>query len=308
MRNEVPMLPNLIVQHVTAALAAAGDTSSLRQITAISGGAVSTAVQLTTDQATYFLKWHQTPEYGTFAVEVHGLELIRQTKTIRVPVVFGMAEVTTHTPGFILQEWIEARSTIDFTNRLGDRLGAQLAAMHYASTANAVPGYGWGDRSGADVAPQWSDDWITFFRDHLFVPRVQVGARLKLLSAEQQHGLVYILDHLDTWLGGVERQPALLHGDLHHTNILCDQRGEPVLIDPWWFYGDREYDLAGPALWGDFAPEFYTRYDEVWSLPAEYSDRRELYQLALLVARRDEHFRRQIDPIIQHFAAGNSGK
>jgi fructosamine-3-kinase len=298
------MLPDLIAHQVTASLSTAGDTSPIRQITPIPGGAVSTAVRLRTDQAAYFLKWHQTPEYGSFGAEMQGLELIRKTGTIHVPLIFGMAEVTQQIPGFILQEWIEARSSTNFTTRLGGRLGAQLAAMHHASVAQAAPGYGWGDRSSVDPTLQWSDDWIAFFRDQLFVPRMQVATRLKLLSIGQQHKFAYILEHLDKWLGGVERQPTLLHGDLHQTNILCDQHGEPVLIDPWWFYGDREYDLAGPALWGDFAPDFFSGYNEVWSLPVGYADRRKLYQLALLVARRDEHFRRQIDPILELFTAG----
>ena len=42
-------------------------------------------------------------------------------------------------------------------------------------------------------------------------------------------------------------EPHLLHGDLHHGNVLDDERRGPLVIDPWGLYGDRAADVA-PAL------------------------------------------------------------
>lgn len=42
-------------------------------------------------------------------------------------------------------------------------------------------------------------------------------------------------------------QPYLLHGDLHHGNVLADQQRGLLVIDPWGLYGDRLADVA-PAL------------------------------------------------------------
>lgn len=43
------------------------------------------------------------------------------------------------------------------------------------------------------------------------------------------------------------RPPYLLHGDLHHGNVLVDDRRGLRVIDPWGIYGDRSADVA-PAL------------------------------------------------------------
>ncbi len=41
--------------------------------------------------------------------------------------------------------------------------------------------------------------------------------------------------------------PYLLHGDLHHGNVLADEERGLVVVDPWGLYGDRSADVA-PAL------------------------------------------------------------
>ncbi len=41
--------------------------------------------------------------------------------------------------------------------------------------------------------------------------------------------------------------PHLLHGDLHHGNVLFDEQRGLLVIDPWGLYGDRAADVA-PAL------------------------------------------------------------
>jgi streptomycin 6-kinase len=42
-------------------------------------------------------------------------------------------------------------------------------------------------------------------------------------------------------------EPYLLHGDLHHDNVLVDEDRGLLVIDPWGLYGDREAEVA-PAL------------------------------------------------------------
>lgn len=42
-------------------------------------------------------------------------------------------------------------------------------------------------------------------------------------------------------------EPFLLHGDLHHGNVLSDEQRGLLVIDPWGLFGDRSIDVA-PAL------------------------------------------------------------
>lgn len=58
-------------------------------------------------------------------------------------------------------------------------------------------------------------------------------------------------------------QAYLVHGDLHHGNVLLDERRGLVVIDPWGLYGDRAVDVA-PALHNPI--DFVARTDDVDSL------------------------------------------
>src|SRR5262249_53589959 len=48
-------------------------------------------------------------------------------------------------------------------------------------------------------------------------------------------------------LAAAQREPALLHGDLHHYNVLHDERRGWVAIDPKGVVGELEYEI-GAAL------------------------------------------------------------
>src|SRR4029079_11177091 len=48
-------------------------------------------------------------------------------------------------------------------------------------------------------------------------------------------------------LAAAQREPALLHGDLQHYNVLCDERRGWVAIDPKGVIGELEYEI-GAAL------------------------------------------------------------
>jgi fructosamine-3-kinase len=80
-------------------------------------------------------------------------------------------------------------------------------------------------------------------------------------------------------MAGSEEPPALLHGDLWGGNYLCDQAGEPVLIDPAVYYGHREADLGMTRLFGGFSREFYRAYDQEFPLKPGVEQREPLYLL-----------------------------
>jgi protein-ribulosamine 3-kinase len=88
-----------------------------------------------------------------------------------------------------------------------------------------------------------------------------------------------LLDRLDVWLGGVARQPALMHGDLHRANVLCNAAGALVLIDPHPFFADRELELAYMDWVGGFPPAFYLTYEATYPCAPERQERRDLYLL-----------------------------
>jgi fructosamine-3-kinase len=277
------MLPMPLRAVVATALHGAGDASPIKDVAPLRGGLTSKAARIKTRRASYLLKWHEHAPPHFFPTEACDLALLHDMAGFRVPAVIAATDPTDDIPGFMLQEWIEARPAV-WRLRLGRRLGARIAALHrHASqAAEPVPGYGlhYPNFFGTNVQTNtWDGDWIRFFREQRLRPQVALAEQKGLLPPQRRDALERLLERLPTWLDGVPREPALLHGDLWGGNVLCDPSGEAVLIDPCVYYGDREAELAYTDLYGDFPPSFYAAYDEVWPAAPDRAERRDLYNL-----------------------------
>jgi fructosamine-3-kinase len=102
------------------------------------------------------------------------------------------------------------------------------------------------------------------------------------LTSERRRRLMRLADSLERWIPA-RTEPSLLHGDLWHGNWIASDHGQPYLIDPAVFYGDREYEMAFTELFGGFSSRFYAAYEEAHPLSPDYAERRPLYQLYYLL-------------------------
>jgi fructosamine-3-kinase len=329
--NEVP--PHSVWVRVVEALRAAGDATPVRRLEPVRGGAESRAYKLATRQAAYFLKWSAKVKPGRYPAEARGLALLRETRSVRVPEVLAVEDVRggegadgargeaeRRTPGFFLMEWLDRPPTDVYLRRVGAGLGTQVAALHRCDTfwGTTPPGYRRDDGvlgphvppEAGTVRPQhgagalgggglradgWEPDWVTFFREQCLRPLVERAAEQGHLAPEGRRRLERLMDRLDTWLGGVERRPSLLHGDLHRGNVLCDRAGAPALVDPIPSFGDREVELTHLEMstYGRFPPVFYAAYFEAWPAAPGREERRDLYVIAHLLGAlaRGDHLR-----------------
>ena len=147
----------------------------------------------------------------------------------------------------------------------------------------------------------WLDDWLAFFRERRLRPQMELAARNGHLPAGRRRALEGFMGRLDELLGGVPRRPALLHGDLWGGNMIADPSGQPVLIDPAVYYGDREADLAMTALFGGFSSAFYAAYNEVYPLADGWRERFRIYNLYHLLNHLNlfgEGYGAQVDAVI----------
>jgi fructosamine-3-kinase len=258
------------------ALRRAGDSSAIQNVQPVAGGCINNAQQVTTSKHHYLFKYNAHPLPGMFSTEAQGLELLRQTKTLRVPELFAFADALDGQPGWMLQEWIE--STPGEGSAHAGRLGAGLATLHQATAAT----YGLDHDNYLGLTPQENaqdTDWVRFFRGRRLRPQIALADRNGWLTIDQRNRLEWLVERIDNWLGDVDRQPALLHGDLWAGNILYSPDGQPALIDPAIYYGDREAELAYGEWFTPFPPAFYAAYDEVWPTEPDRADRRDLYNL-----------------------------
>jgi fructosamine-3-kinase len=271
------MLPVPLHESVAAALRDAGDTTSIQQTRSLGGGCINNTLRLDTARQSYLLKWHPDPLPDMFIAEAHGLELLARANAVRVPTVLHATNASGEQPAYILLEWLEGSgSTTDAAAQA--TLGQQLAALH-RSSADA---YGLDADNYIGTTPQhngWDADWISFFRERRLRPQIELAARNGYLPAHRRRALEQVLERLPDWLGGVARQPALLHGDLWGGNIIPGPDGKLALIDPAAHYGDREAEIAYTQLFGGFSPHFYSAYQDAWPFEAGYDERRDLYNL-----------------------------
>ncbi len=125
------------------------------------------------------------------------------------------------------------------------------------------------------------------------------------LSAARETLLTQLIERLPDLIGSSNSiTPSLLHGDLWSGNFLIASDGQPVVVDPAVYYGEREVEIAFTELFGGFPPGFLEAYDEAYPLDSGYSERRALYQLYPVLVHLNlfgESYGRQVDAIFKHY-------
>ena len=241
----------------------------------VAGGCINQGYRLIGGDRTYFIKLNSASEIAMFEAEAVGLKQIQQTNTIRVP-----QPICTGTEGskaYIVLEWLEFGSG---NSQTWEKMGRQLAAMHRCKPPSLPenPSFGWDCNNTIGSTPQintWTSNWTEFFAKHRLGYQFQL-ARRRGGHFPQQNELLAAIPQL---LAEYWPQPSLVHGDLWGGNAACTVTGEPTIIDPATYVGDREVDLAMTELFGGFPAAFYRAYNEVFPLDPEYQRRKPLYNL-----------------------------
>lgn len=232
------------------------------------------------------------------AAEAYGLGLLAGADAaVRVADVIGVGDGADGCPAFLVLEWIETSGGFDQA-----AAGRMMARLHQAAAGKAY-GLDADNYIGSTMQVNgWMDDCVDFFRERRLRPQMELAARNGRLPAGRRRALEGFMERLDGLLGGVARRPALLHGDLWGGNMIADQGGQPVLIDPAVYYGDREADLAMTALFGGFSGAFYDAYNEVYPMSDGWRERFRIYNLYHLLNHLNlfgEGYGGQVDAVIE---------
>ncbi len=295
-------LPAGLDEPVGAALRKLGDGSRIGTAQPVGGGCINNAMRLQTGQGRYLLKYNRDALPGLFEYEARGLEQIAATHTVRVPAVLAYQAASDRYPAWILLEWLEGPRSSDYA-----RLGEQVAELHRQGISPQTPpayGLGYDNYLGSTLQVNgWEPDWARFFARCRLRPQMELALRGGRLPGERRRRLERVIERLPGLLGGVERRPALIHGDLWGGNIIPAPDGL-ALIDPAISYSDREAEIAYTELFGGFSARFYAAYQSTWPLDPDYPERRDLYNLYHLLNHLNtfgESYGHSVDEVLRRY-------
>lgn len=246
--------------------------SPIQHKSSVGGGSINQSYRiLLENKKELFVKFHPKSPPNIFAVEAKGLKAIAEKNCIRVPNLIAKGE------NFLALEWINSTSPKeDFY----PRMGRALAQLHKKSLKDRSYGWDWDNYIGSlpqsnTIHKTWSEFWME--------ERIKPQQRLaeNLLSNSDMQAFKKLEEKIESILGESKMDlPSPIHGDLWGGNHLCDENNDPVLIDPAFYYGHREADLAMTAMFASYPKDFYGAYEEEYPLkPGFWEERIHLYLL-----------------------------
>lgn len=246
--------------------------SLIQEFTFAGGGCINQGGRLKTSVGDFFLKWNDEKKFPLmFEAESKGLQLLRQQDVIRIPKVVGNGKGDAYQ--FLLLEYIDQKSrSKNYWQKLGERL-AVLHRCFFTQFGLEHDNYVGSLRQHNQQSPSW----IHFFIEQRLNVQLKLAVDNGLAPGHWRQGFERLYSRLSSLLP--EEKPALLHGDLWRGNLITDEKGEPCLIDPAVYYGNRESDLAMTKLFGGFDRDFYNAYQATFPLQAGYRERVDIYNL-----------------------------
>ncbi|MDY7013799.1 MAG: fructosamine kinase family protein [Cyanobacteriota bacterium] len=237
----------------------------------VGGGCINQGYSITDGHRAYFVKLNQASQLEMFEAEALGLKQMYQTQTIRVPqpICCGLSDRSS----YIVMEWLEFGRG---GSQAWEAMGRNLAALHKFPSPNGK--LGWDRNNTIGSTPQmnpWTEEWSEFFAEHRIGYQVRLAKRRGGSFPDTGRVVAAVKQVLEDW----QPQPSLVHGDLWSGNAACTVDGEPVIVDPATYWGDREVDLAMTELFGGFPAAFYRGYNEVLPLNEGYQERKTLYNV-----------------------------
>lgn len=224
----------------------------------------------------FFIKSNHLDHLNMFRQEAIALDILRNTKALRIPEVYALIDAPELNLSALVLEAIPVSSP---QPSHWIRFGQQLASLHLTRRETR---YGWETDNYLGATQQrnlWSASWPEFFAQHRILFQVKLLQERAMISRSLLTRFETLVADMPALLLGHSAVPSLLHGDLWSGNVLFDQQGQAVLIDPASYYGDREAEWGMIELFGGFPSSFRDGYHSVYPLPEGWQVRSRIYRL-----------------------------
>ncbi|GAA3015212.1 fructosamine kinase family protein [Tetragenococcus solitarius] len=249
--------------------------ANIQNISAVAGGDVNQAYQVTTTDETYFLLRQPGRSADFYQGEIAGLKALEKAG-ITAPRVIASGQIGGD--AYLLMTFLEQGS-----GQQSD-LGRLVADMHQHYSPNGKFGF---DKpsTGSDLIfdNHWCDSWRELFVEKRMDVLADELLRKKLWHKKEEEQYQKVREVMNEQLNQHQSKPSLLHGDLWGGNHMFLRDGTPALFDPDALYGDREFDLGMSLVFNAFNEEFYRAYQKAYPLAPGYEKRLKFYSLYLLL-------------------------
>ncbi|HJN63452.1 MAG: fructosamine kinase family protein [Flavobacteriales bacterium] len=283
------MIPSEIKRSIITQLGDALNTTiTVNGESSIVGGCINNAIKINTNKGDFFVKWNTNSKANMFQSEYHGLKVLKDTNTIRIPNVLCFDD------DFLILEFIPPSNP---NNAFWEVFGQKLALMH--KQTHSKFGLDFDNYIGSlHLDNTQNKNWTEFFIQNRLQAQLSIGNFSGTLLSD--------FDKLFQKLPNLfpNERPALLHGDLWSGNFLAKNGDTPMLIDPAIYYGNREMDIAMSKLFGGFNSDFYFAYNESHPLENGWEERIQicnLYPLLVHVNLFGGSYRNQVKNILSYY-------
>lgn len=236
-----------------------------------SGGCISHAAEIVTEEGAFFIKWGAASTTNTFATEQRDLDMLQGKSSLRVPAPLSWGEMEGQY--FLLMEAIEVGSN---TAAYWENIGNGIAELHQHTAKDH--GLLYDNFIGRLVQKNtFTSSWHQFFIEQRLNVQLELALKNKLVDTAFARKYTSLYDKLPNIIPDLP--PSLLHGDLWSGNILAAVGNHACVIDPAVYYGSREIEIAFTYLFGGFDPLFYKSYNNAFPLAKGFEERIPIYNL-----------------------------
>lgn len=248
---------------------------TISKVTPVGGGDINQAFRLESSTGPVFLLLQPNHKKDFFIHEVNGLACL--ATFVKTPQVLRIGEWGDN--AYLVLSYVAHQSQGD-----AFALGTALARIHQQASPQGQFGFDESFTMGTYTADNsWQKSWSTFFVQQRLMPLRKMIRNQGLWSEELDLSFQAAIKQFERLMVDYQAQPSLLHGDLWSGNYIFGLNGEPILIDPAVFYGDREFDIGIKTVFGGFSDAFYRGYQATYPLTSGYERRILFYQLYYLM-------------------------
>jgi fructosamine-3-kinase len=244
----------------------------VKRVLPVSGGSINLTAKIDTSAGTFFLKTNDSFRYPKmFEKEAKGLDELNKHQLFTIPKVLFTGEEDGH--AYILMEFIEARGR---KNNFWEIFGSSLAKLHKQGSFR----YGYDEDNYIGSLVQSNKEhkkWTSFFIEERLEKQLKLAMQSGKMNKSDESLFQKFYMKYESMV--TDEPPSLLHGDLWSGNFIVGRDGEPCLIDPAVYFGNREVDLAMTKLFGGFDMIFYKSYNDEYPLAPGYEERVEMHNV-----------------------------